>query len=67
MVLSFKVFNSKTNVIYFCQLRKHLADAHLTLDGSIRPVTNETKFVGLLFELKLTFIPHLKYLKAKSR
>ena len=51
--------------MHFCQLRKHHADPHLTLDGSVLPVVEETKFLGLLFDRKLTFIPHLKYLKAK--
>jgi hypothetical protein len=45
--------------------RKHHADPHLTLDGAVLPVGEETKFLGLLFDRKLTFIPHLKYLKAK--
>ena len=61
----FKFSKSKTNVMHFCQLRKHHADPHLTLDGSVLPVVEETKFLGLLFDRKFTFIPHLKYLKAK--
>ena len=29
------------------------------------PVVEESKFLGVLFERKLSFIPHIKYLKAK--
>ena len=61
----FKRSKSKTNVMQFCQLRKQHADPHLTLGGSVLPVVDETKFLGLLFDRKLTFIPHLNYLKAK--
>ena len=33
--------------------------------GSPIPVVDEAKFLGLLFDKKLTFIPHIKALKAK--
>ena len=33
--------------------------------GSSIPVVEEAKFLGLLFDKKLTFIPHIKALKAK--
>jgi len=29
------------------------------------PVVEETKFVGLVFDRKLTFVPHLRYLGTK--
>ena len=29
------------------------------------PVVEETKFLGLIFDRKLTFIPHIKHLKDK--
>ena len=62
---SFKFSKSKTNVMHFCNLRNHHADPHLTLDGSVLPVVEETKFLGLIFDRKLTFLPHINYLKAK--
>ena len=30
------------------------------------PVVNEYKFLGIIFDKKLSFIPHIKYLKNKS-
>ena len=29
------------------------------------PTADEVKFLGIIFDRKLTFIPHIKYLKAK--
>ena len=37
----------------------------LTLYGSPIPVVQEYKYLGLIFDKKLSFIPHIKYLKAK--
>ena len=35
------------------------------LYGSLIPVVEDFKFLGVLFDRKLSFIPHIKYLKAK--
>ena len=35
------------------------------LYGSVIPVVDDFKFLGLIFDRKLSFIPHIKYLKAK--
>ena len=40
-------------------------DPILHLNGSPIPVVEESKFLGILFDRKLSFIPHIKYLKAK--
>ena len=40
-------------------------DKVLHLYGSPIPVVEESKFLGILFDRKLSFIPHIKYLKAK--
>jgi len=37
----------------------------LTLNGKQIPVVEETKFLGLVFDRKLTFVPHLRYLRTK--
>ena len=47
----------------FCQLRKAHDDPVLTLDGQPIPVVEETKFLGVIFDRKLKFIPHIKKLK----
>ena len=50
----FKFSKSKTQCVHFCQLRKQHDDPVL-----------EYKYLGLIFDKKLSFIPHIKYLKAK--
>ena len=61
----FKFSKSKTQCLNFCQLRKIHDDPELYLYGSLIPVVDDFKFLGLIFDRKLSFIPHIKYLKAK--
>ena len=62
----FKLFSkSKTQCVHFCQLRKVHNDPELYLYGSLIPVVEDFKFLRVLFDRKLSFIPHIKYLKAK--
>ena len=49
----------------FCQLRGLHPDPVLNIYGSPIPVVEEAKFLCLLFDKKLSFIPHIKALKAK--
>ena len=46
--------------MHFCQLRKAHDDPVLTLDDQPIPVVEETKLLGVIFDKKLTFIPHIK-------
>ena len=62
----FKFSKSKTQCVHFCQLRKQHDDPVLHLYGSHIPVVEESQFLGILFDRKLSFIPHIKYLKAKG-
>ena len=61
----FKFSESKTVCVHFCRLRKEHSDPTLTLNGKRIPVVEETKFLGLVFDRKLTFVPHLRYLRTK--
>ena len=61
----FKFSKSKTQCVHFCKLRKQHDDPVLHLYGSPIQVVEESKLLGILFERKLSFIPHFKYLKAK--
>ena len=64
----FNVFNFsklKTQCVHFCQLRQLHDNPQLYLYGSLIPVVDEPKFLGVIFDRKLSFIPHIKYLKAK--
>jgi len=35
----------------------------LLLNGTQIPVVEQAKFLGLIFDRKLTFVPHLRYLR----
>ena len=61
----FKFSKSKTQCVHFCQLRKLHDNPQLYLYGTLIPVVDEAKFLGVIFDQKLLFIPHIKYLKAK--
>ena len=61
----FKFSKTKTQCVHFCQIRQLHLDPHLTIYGSPIPVVSEAKFLGLSFDNKLSFIPHIKALKAK--
>ena len=63
----FKFSKSKTVCMHFCQLRGMHNDPDLRLDGIPIPVVEEFKFLGLIFDRKLSFIPHIKFLKAKCQ
>ena len=49
----------------FLSLRKQHDDPVLHLYGSPIPVVEESKFLGILFDSKLSLIPHINCLKAK--
>ena len=53
--------------MHICHLRKTHNDPVLTLDGIPIPVVEEKKFLGIVFDRKLAFIPHIKQLKAKCQ
>ena len=55
-----KFSKSKTQCVHFCQLRKHHNDP--VLYWSPISVVEESKFLGMIFDRKLSFIPHIKYL-----
>ena len=61
----FRFSKSKTRCVHFCQQRKIHNDPTLYIYGSQIPVVAESKFLGVIFDRKLSFIPHIKYVKAK--
>ena len=58
-----KFSKTKTQCVHFYQLRG-LHEPVLNIYGSLIPVVEEAKFLSLLFDKKLSFIPHIKTLKA---
>lgn len=61
----FKFSPAKTVCMHFCRQRKLHLDPELYLNNIPLPVVPEAKFLGLLFDSKLTFVPHIKKLKTK--
>jgi hypothetical protein len=62
----FKFSCSKTVGMHICNKRGLHPDPEIKLCNSPIKIVPETKFVGLLFDSKLTFLPHIKMLKNKS-
>ena len=56
---SFKISNSKTRCMHFCQLRKMRNNLSLKLDRTEILVIDHFKFLGIIFNKKPTFILHL--------
>ncbi len=61
----FKFSPTKTVCVHFTKARKIQPDPELYLNGNKIPVVTEAKFLGVIFDKKLTFLPHIKYLKDK--
>lgn len=61
----FRFSPAKTVAMHFSNRRGLHPDPELFLNGSQIPIVAETKFLGVIFDRKLSFIPHIKRLKAK--
>ena len=59
----FKFSSTKTVCVHFCQQRKIHLDPELYLHNEIIPVVDQTKFLGIIFDRKLSFIPHINFVK----
>ena len=51
--------------IHFCNLCKMHNNPILKLDSTKIPIVEEHKFLGIIFDQKLTFKPHINYLRSK--
>lgn len=54
----------KSNVVVFSRQRNPLHPA-ISYNGNLIPVRNETKFLGIVLDSKLTFLPHCEYLSIR--
>jgi len=61
----FKFSQTKTVCMHFCLNYQLHHDPQLQLYGNTIPVVRENKFLGMMFDSRLTFVPHIKYLKNK--
>jgi hypothetical protein len=61
----FQFSKSKNVRMHFCNKRTPHPEPSLRLWNAEIPVVNETKFLGIIFDSKLTFKPHIVSLKKK--
>lgn len=61
----FRFSPSKTKAVHFCRLRGAHIDPTLKLYGNNLQFTNSIKFLGLIFDKKLTWKTHINYLKSE--
>ena len=59
----FKFSVSKTECIHFHNKRTKQPDPNLNLYGNPIKSSSQVKFLGVIFDQKLTFLPHIKNLK----
>jgi hypothetical protein len=59
----FKFSKSKTACMHLCNKRTPHPEPSLRLCNTEIPVLNETKFLGVIFDCKLTFKPHIANLR----
>ena len=59
----FKFSSTKTVCVHFCLQRKIHLDPELYLHNEIIPVVDQTKFLDIIFDRKLSFIPHINFVK----
>ena len=60
----FKFSLSKTVAVHFCRIHRHHPDPDIYIKGQRIPCLEETKFLGLVFDHRLTWAAHLKYTKS---
>ena len=61
----FKFSKTKTKCIHFCNQRKLHNNPKLTIEKENIPFVDQHKHLGLIFDKKLNFIPHINYIKTK--
>ena len=59
----FKFSTSKTECIHFHRKRSQVLAPTLILNGQNMKVSRQVKFLGVIFDDKLSFLPHIKYLR----
>ncbi|GFV21142.1 reverse transcriptase domain-containing protein [Trichonephila clavipes] len=56
---------SKSSVVHFCRKRNLNPDPSIHIGNIQIPVVSEVRFLGVIFDSKLTFLPHVLYLRKK--
>ena len=63
----FKFSVVKTECLHLYKQRKVFPEPDLRLNGSSIKVVTEAKFLGVIFDQRFSFLPHLKYLKSSCQ
>ncbi|GBO25231.1 hypothetical protein AVEN_124649-1 [Araneus ventricosus] len=61
----FTISTSKTTAVHFCRKRNLHFDPELKLNGEMIPFQTEIRFLGVIFDKKLSFLPHVIQLLKK--
>ncbi|GBM30988.1 RNA-directed DNA polymerase from mobile element jockey [Araneus ventricosus] len=61
----FQISSPKTVAIHFCRRRGLYLDPKLLLNDCTIPIVRNAKYFGLILDSKLTFKPHVNYLRRK--
>lgn len=61
----FRFSPQKTAMVHFCR-KRCTSNPHLTLYGTPLPIVASHKFLGLIFDQKLTWTPHIINLRSRS-
>ena len=61
----YRFSTSKTSVVHFCRQHKCIKKPELYIYGKKIEVKDEAKFLGVIFDRKLSFLPHIKDLKRR--
>ena len=61
----FRFSSTKTVCVHFCRQKIPHLDPEIQLNGNLIPVVDETRFLGLIFDKKLSFISHITQLKSR--
>ncbi|GFV30249.1 putative RNA-directed DNA polymerase from transposon X-element [Trichonephila clavipes] len=56
---------SKSSCVHFCRKRNLHPDPLIHIGNVQIPVISEVRFLGVIFDCKLTFLPHVLYLRKK--
>ncbi|GFW49935.1 putative RNA-directed DNA polymerase from transposon X-element [Trichonephila clavipes] len=56
---------SKSSCVHFCRNRNLHPDPSIHIRNIQIPVVSEVRFLGVIFDSKLTFLPHVLYLRKK--
>lgn len=63
----FRFSSTKTVAMHFSRVRGAFRDPDLYLYGRRIPVVEQTRFLGIVFDSRLTWVPHIRDLKVACR